>query len=78
MSRNRVGVQWYQGNRPGSLIKTQFSQALWENPVGAKTVEGHSIPRIGKVDDIAGVTLASSSSSFITAHILTIDGGRYY
>ena len=62
---------------PG-IIKTQFSRALWDGPIGARVVERHPIPRIGEVDDIAGAALllASDASSFITGHTLIIDGGQ--
>jgi len=62
---------------PG-VIKTQFSRALWEGPFGAEAVKRQPIPRIGEVNDIAGAALllASDASSFITGHILIIDGGQ--
>ncbi|MEW6425214.1 MAG: SDR family oxidoreductase [Bacillota bacterium] len=61
---------------PG-LIKTQFSYALWERLDETK-VKSYPIPRIGTTDDIAGAALllASDASSFITGHILIIDGGQ--
>jgi NAD(P)-dependent dehydrogenase (short-subunit alcohol dehydrogenase family) len=62
---------------PG-LIKTRLSKALWDNPVAEKVIETHPIPRFGTPEDIAGgaLFLASDSSSFITGHILVIDGGQ--
>jgi NAD(P)-dependent dehydrogenase (short-subunit alcohol dehydrogenase family) len=62
---------------PG-LIKTQFSQALWDSSDTVKLFKGHPIPRIGEVEDISGAALflASGASSYITGHILAIDGGQ--
>lgn len=61
---------------PG-LIKTQFSRALWEKPTFMKMIEHQPVPRIGEVEDLAGAALflASEASSYITGHILIIDGG---
>ncbi len=52
---------------PG-LIKTDFSKALWTNPVFEKNIKLQPIARIGKVDDLAGAALflASDASSFMT------------
>lgn len=62
---------------PG-LIRTKFSQVLWDVPEGANMVEKHPIPRVGEVEDIDGAALllASSASSFMTGHILVVDGGQ--
>jgi len=61
---------------PG-LIKTQFSQALWESPSFMKMIETNPIPRLGEVGDLAGAALflVSDASAFITGHILVADGG---
>lgn len=61
---------------PG-LIKTQFSSALWEK-LDEKTVQSYPVPRIGTPEDIAGAALllASEASSYITGHILIVDGGQ--
>ncbi len=62
---------------PG-LIKTAFSQALWDNPIAEKRVN-EQIPmrRLGEADDLKGlaVFLASDSSSYITGQALTVCGG---
>lgn len=62
---------------PG-LIKTKFSQVLWDGPEGNRMVERHPISRIGEVEDIDGAALllASSASSFMTGHTLVVDGGQ--
>ena len=62
---------------PG-LIKTDFSRALWENPLLLKSVEeGTPLRRIGMPDDIGGVAvfLASRAASYLTGQTLVVDGG---
>jgi dehydrogenase/reductase SDR family protein 4 len=61
---------------PG-VIKTQFSQALWESPEFNAMIEQNPIPRFGEVEDMTGAALflASDASSYITGHIMVIDGG---
>lgn len=62
---------------PG-LIKTKFSQALWEDP---KTLDRFTkrlpVPRMGTVDEIAALALflASPASGYCTGGIYTADGG---
>jgi NAD(P)-dependent dehydrogenase (short-subunit alcohol dehydrogenase family) len=62
---------------PG-LIKTKFSQALWENE---KTLNHFTknlpIARMGDVDEIAPMALflASGASSYCTGQLMSIDGG---
>lgn len=62
---------------PG-LIRTKFSQVIWDSPEGLGMVENHPIPRVGEVEDIDGAALllASPASSFMTGHTLVIDGGQ--
>ncbi len=62
---------------PG-LIKTDFAQALWDNPdirgrYEAECPQG----RIGQPEEIAGtaVYLASAASGFMTGQTLVVDGG---
>lgn len=62
---------------PG-LVKTDFAKALWDDPETNKEMSGAShLGRIGEPEEIAGaaVFLASSAASFVTGHVLTIDGG---
>ncbi len=63
---------------PG-LIKTKFSQALWENDAMLKQYENH-LParRIAEPDELAGLALflASDASSFCTGGVYTADGGH--
>ena len=62
---------------PG-LIRTDFAQALWDNPE-AEQRANEQIPmrRLGESDDLKGLTvfLASDSSSYITGQALIVDGG---
>jgi NAD(P)-dependent dehydrogenase (short-subunit alcohol dehydrogenase family) len=59
------------------VIKTRFSKALWENPKFKEMIKQNPIPRLGKVEDVSGAALflASDASSFITGHIMIVDGG---
>ena len=62
---------------PG-LIRTDFAQALWDNPEAAKRAnEETPLRRLGEADDLKGVAvfLASKASSYITGQALTVCGG---
>ncbi len=63
---------------PG-LVKTRFSQALWENPQIYNSVV-KSVPqrRIAEPHEIAGIALylASSASDFTTGAVIPVDGGQ--
>ncbi|MCE2903131.1 MAG: SDR family NAD(P)-dependent oxidoreductase [Gemmatimonas sp.] len=62
---------------PG-LIKTKFSQALWQDAQITDKVLGHQpIPRIGVPDDVAGLALflASDAASYCTGGVYMVDGG---
>ena len=61
-----------------SLIKTDFSKALWTNPVFEKNIKLQPVPRIGEVDDLTGAALflASDASAFMTGHVMIVDGGH--
>lgn len=62
---------------PG-LIRTDFSQALWDNPE-AEQRANEQIPmrRLGESEDLKGlaVFLGSDASSYITGQALTVCGG---
>ena len=62
---------------PG-LVRTELSRALWESPEGAKRIKMFPIPRLGEVEDLAGVTLflASDASAFVTGQTVVVDGGQ--
>jgi NAD(P)-dependent dehydrogenase (short-subunit alcohol dehydrogenase family) len=60
---------------PG-LVKTDFAKALWER--GEEQIAGRlPLRRLGEPDDIAraALFLASEAASWITGHVLVIDGG---
>ncbi len=62
---------------PG-LIKTKFSEALWQNEkMLAHFVKQTPISRMGTVEEIAGLALylASSASGYSTGTVFTADGG---
>ncbi len=62
---------------PG-LIKTKFSQALWQDEHIADQVLGHQpIRRIGVPEDVSGLALflASDASSYCTGSVYMVDGG---
>ena len=60
---------------PG-LVKTDFARALWE-PYGERVASAWPLKRLGDVDDIANAAffLASDLSSWVTGHVLVVDGG---
>ena len=62
---------------PG-LIKTDFSQALWDNDkTAAHLVRNTPLQRIGDPEDIGAVVLAlvGPAGAYMSGHILTADGG---
>jgi NAD(P)-dependent dehydrogenase (short-subunit alcohol dehydrogenase family) len=62
---------------PGA-IKTKFSEALYANPEISKTMMSTTpMARLGKPEEIVGaiIYLASDASSYVTGHVLVIDGG---
>ena len=62
---------------PG-LIQTRFASALVDNPdIVERIVSKTPLGRYGQPDEIAGgaVYLASDAASFLTGHVLVIDGG---
>jgi NAD(P)-dependent dehydrogenase (short-subunit alcohol dehydrogenase family) len=60
---------------PG-LVKTDFARALWER--GEDRIAAHlPLRRLGEPDDVAraALFLASEAASWITGHVLVVDGG---
>jgi NAD(P)-dependent dehydrogenase (short-subunit alcohol dehydrogenase family) len=62
---------------PG-LIKTKFSQALWENEKILGRIE-QTLPlqRIGQPEEVSGAALflASDAGAYCTGAVYTVDGG---
>jgi NAD(P)-dependent dehydrogenase (short-subunit alcohol dehydrogenase family) len=62
---------------PG-LIKTKFSEALWQNEKWlAGFIKHLPLGRMGTVEEIAGLALflASEASAYCTGTLFTADGG---
>jgi NAD(P)-dependent dehydrogenase (short-subunit alcohol dehydrogenase family) len=60
---------------PG-LVRTDFARALWES-AGDAVASRLPLKRLGEPDDIAtaALFLASEAASWITGHVLVVDGG---
>lgn len=60
---------------PG-LVKTEMARALWE-PVEQSFAAALPLRRLGQPDDIAAAVefLVSDEASWITGHVLVVDGG---
>jgi NAD(P)-dependent dehydrogenase (short-subunit alcohol dehydrogenase family) len=62
---------------PG-LIKTDFSEYFWKDSDRAHALLGEQpLPHLGEPHEIGGAALylASSEASFVTGHIMVVDGG---
>jgi len=62
---------------PG-VIKTRFSQLLWQTPGLSERVLAHTpLGRFGEPEDVAGMALflASSASDYVTGAVFAVDGG---
>ncbi|HVC70802.1 MAG TPA: SDR family oxidoreductase [Acidimicrobiales bacterium] len=60
---------------PG-LVKTDFARALWER-AGEQVAARLPLRRLGEPDDVAkaALFLASDAASWLTGHVLVVDGG---
>lgn len=62
---------------PG-VIKTRFSQLLWQTPEISERVLSHTpLGRFGEPEDVAGLALflASPASDYVTGAVFVVDGG---
>jgi NAD(P)-dependent dehydrogenase (short-subunit alcohol dehydrogenase family) len=61
---------------PG-VFKTDLNRALLESPRGQELLMRTPMRRFGRVEELVGaaVYLASDAASFVTGHLLAVDGG---
>ena len=63
---------------PG-VIKTRFSQALWQNEmIMEEVMKTHAVPRIGEPEEVAAAVayFASPEATYATGSVLVLDGGE--
>jgi NAD(P)-dependent dehydrogenase (short-subunit alcohol dehydrogenase family) len=77
-----LAVEWAPHNVtvnaliPG-LFKTDLNAALLESPRGKEFLMRTPMRRFGRTDELVGaaVFLSSEAATFVTGHMLAVDGG---
>ena len=77
-----LAVEWASSNvtvnaiAPG-VFRTDLNSALLDSPRGEELLARTPMHRFGKLEELAGaaVFLASDAASFVTGHLLAVDGG---
>jgi NAD(P)-dependent dehydrogenase (short-subunit alcohol dehydrogenase family) len=61
---------------PG-VFRTDLNTALLDSPRGQELLVRTPMARFGRLDELVGaaVFLASEASTFVTGHLLAVDGG---
>jgi NAD(P)-dependent dehydrogenase (short-subunit alcohol dehydrogenase family) len=61
---------------PG-VFRTALNSALLDSPRGQELLQRTPMKRFGKVEELVGaaVYLASDAASFVSGHVLAVDGG---
>lgn len=59
-----------------AVVKTQFARALYEDNE-SEAASGYPMKRLGSPDDVAAAVawLVSDEASWVTGHVMTLDGG---
>ncbi len=77
-----LAVEWASSNvtvnaiAPG-VFRTDLNSALLDSPRGQELLTRTPMHRFGRLEELAGaaIFLASDAASFVTGHVLAVDGG---
>jgi NAD(P)-dependent dehydrogenase (short-subunit alcohol dehydrogenase family) len=77
-----LAVEWAQSGvtvnaiLPG-VFRTDLNSALLDSPRGQEFLMRTPMRRFGRIEELVGaaVFLASDAASFVTGHLLAVDGG---